>query len=992
MKRLLKTLCLIALTVKVVAQPGTIDTTFNPFDVGYASGDGFANGYVYSIIVQDDDKILVGGSFNNYKGQSSCGIIRLYPNGSRDTSFEIGTGFSSSVYCLALQPDNKILVGGHLYSYNGFACKGIIRLKPNGRRDTSFQTGTGFNGNVECIAIQADGKIIIGGSITSYNGSDCYGIVRLHTDGILDTSFNVGTGVDGWISSITIQPDGKIIAGGGFSSYNGSTCNNIVRLDTDGIIDTSFNVGNGFNSTVRSLISQPDGKIVAVGDYSSFNGNPCNGLVRLNTDGSKDTSFNADPGIINPKSCILSNNKIILSTGWNMALLSSDGTIDNSFNIGTGFNQPIHAMAIQTDGKILSGGEFSFCNDTACASMTRLNENGSLDTSFNKNSGFNEVARCILNQPDGKIIVGGDFTSYYDFRCGPIIRLLNDGSRDTTFNSANVFSWGHVEAFALQPDGKIVVGGSFITVGGNQCRSLARLNLDGSLDSSFQPGYGFGINGTVYTIVIQPNGKILVGGNFYEWTWTDCNNIVRLNIGGDVDTTFDSGIGFDYPVKMIRIQSDGKIIVGGFFTSFNGNSCNSIVRLNMDGSRDYSFEIGSGFDYNVHSLAILPSEKILVGGIFHSYNGISTHGLVCLNPDGSIDTGFNTGSGFEHQDGDIEWSLAVQPDSKVIVSGLFTSYNGTPCNYLVRLEPDGSIDHSFATGAGLGFLPRYEKASAIQLQLDGKLLVCGSFISYNNKGRNRIARIHTSCQSFITPEITIEISHPSNPVCEGETVTFEATTINEGAAPGYQWKVNGINAGTNSPTFVIPTLENGDVVTCEMTTIETCVTEDTVTSNSITMTITPVPQTPTISLAGNVLSSNAPTGNQWYNQNGIIIGASSQQYSVSVNGDYYNIVTVAGCSSDTSNIINITGIGVETIGSSEELSVYPNPTTNELIIEFEGNPTEISFELANTFGQIVLEGRLVEKAIICTQELAPGVYMLILKNDKEIDRIKVIKN
>src|SRR5690554_2722894 len=376
-----------------------------------------------------------------------CGKVEAQPTINIDTSFNIGTGFNNEVRSVALQPDGKVLVGGYYTEYNGQAQNRIARLNTDGSLDTSFEIGTGFNNSyVVAITLQPDGKILTGGTFTSYNGQTQNRIARLNTDGSLDTSFNTGTGfgVSYWIHEITLQPDGKILVGGGFTQYNGQTQNRIVRLNTDGSLDTSFATGTGFNDWVGTITLQSDGKILVGGNFTSYNGQSRNSIVRLNTDGSLDTSF----------------------------------------NIGTGFNisewsHSVGAIVLLPDGKVLIGGSFVEYNGQTQKSIVRLNMDGSVDTSFNSEAGFytnnaNGVIYTMALQPDGKILVGGLFTRFGTQTQERISRLNSDGSLDTSFETGTGFN-GNVISIILQPDGKILAGGGFAYYDGQSQRRIARL-------------------------------------------------------------------------------------------------------------------------------------------------------------------------------------------------------------------------------------------------------------------------------------------------------------------------------------------------------------------------------------------------------------------------------------------------------------------------------------------------------------------------------------
>jgi uncharacterized delta-60 repeat protein/uncharacterized repeat protein (TIGR01451 family) len=354
-----------------------------------------------------------------------------------------------------------------------------------GSNDPAFNPGTGFDNQIYSTAIQSDGKIIVGGNFTSYNGTARNCIARLNVDGSLDTGFNSGTGFNSHVWSTALQPDGKIIVGGYFTSYNGTTINRIARLNADGSLDTGFNPGTSFNSTLYSTAIQPDGKIIVGGYFTSFNGTTTNRIARLNADGSLDTGFNP----------------------------------------GTGFNWYVYSTVIQPDGKIIVGGQFTSVNGTTINSIARLNPDGSLDTGFNPGTGFNGAVLSTALQPDGKIIVGGRFTSFNGTTTNRIVRLNPDGSLDAGFNSGIGFSY-FVWSITLQPDGKIIVGGEFTSYNGTERKYIARLNPNGGLDTGFNPGTIF--NNYVRSTAIQSDGEIIVGGYFTFFNGTGRNRIARL--------------------------------------------------------------------------------------------------------------------------------------------------------------------------------------------------------------------------------------------------------------------------------------------------------------------------------------------------------------------------------------------------------------------------------------------------------------------------------
>jgi uncharacterized delta-60 repeat protein len=368
-------------------------------------------------------KILVGGSFTGYNGNVQNQIIRLNSNGTRDTSFIIGDGFSydyASVEKIAIQSDGKIVVGGYFNSYNGTPQNSITRLNPDGTLDTSFVIGTGFQGTLDefsavavfAIAVQSDGKIIVGGNFTDYNATTQDRITRLNSNGTRDTSFIIGNGFynpegGGAVFAITVQSDGKIIVGGSFTSYNETEQNYITRLLSNGTRDTSFDIGTGFDNSVKTIAVQSNNRILVGGNFTSYRGTPRNRIIRLESNGIRDTSFNIGTGFNDSVNTIAiqPDGKILVGgnfTSYDGRLtqnyiirLFSNGTIDPSFDTGTGFDYPVKVIAIQPDGQILVGGQFVYYNETSGQEMfTRLNSDGTLNEFAP--GGFNDTVNTIL--------------------------------------------------------------------------------------------------------------------------------------------------------------------------------------------------------------------------------------------------------------------------------------------------------------------------------------------------------------------------------------------------------------------------------------------------------------------------------------------------------------------------------------------------------------------------------------------------------------------
>ncbi len=769
------------------AQAGRNDSTFVPS--GLVNVSEF-DGVVTSLALQPDGKVLTAGNFQHYNGISRNQIARLDAAGNLDGSFDTGVGFDGEVDAIALQADGKIVVGGFFYFMNGVARNRIARLNTDGSLDTSFDPGTGFDGNrVYALAIQPDGKIIVGGEFENCQGTAISRIARLNTNGSLDLTFSPGPGItDGRVQAVAIQPDGKVVVGGYFFTFNGLPRYSLLRLNTNGSLDVSFNTGTLFtNARIRTLLLSPDGKIYAGGNLPVEPGGNRPHLARLLADGDPDTSFHTNAGFNNYVYALAlqPDGKLLVGGGFTtyqlislkqIARLFPNGDIDGSFQSQMGNTGEIDVMVLQPDGNLIVGGTFDECGLTAQNKIARLLPDGNRDISFharltNEFVGFNGLARTIAIQPDGKLIIGGEFNAFCNIPKRGIVRLLSDGGLDNTFDLGTGVDH-NVHVVVLQPDGKIIIGGKFRFVNNVSRNRIARLNPNGSLDLTFDPILGFdGSVNEVNAVALQPDGKIIVAGWFETIQGYPRSMIARLNADGSLDPTFDPGTGFENIARSLALQPDGKIIVGGWFKFFNGISRSGVARLNPNGSLDASFVIGTGFDHYVYSVALQQNGKVVIGGSFSNLNGIPQSGIARLNTDGSRDLSFTIGTGVVHPPfSGGAYIVAIQTGGAILVGGDFVSYNGVTRNRIARLHPDGTLDLSFITGTGFGAY----NLLAIATQPDEKIVVAGNFSTYNGVTRYHIIRILNTLGEPLPVELTSFRGYPIH-----SQVALEWTTSRE---------------------------------------------------------------------------------------------------------------------------------------------------------------------------------------------------------------------
>lgn len=686
------------------------------FGVGGIVQTGFGgNDRVNALTLQADGKILAAG-FALKGTKNTFALARYASDGSIDTGFgengkaTTAIGSASEAQALALQPDGKIVVGGFAFDGNKniFA---LVRYHSNGTIDTGFGNGgivttaVAESGKIKAVVVQSDGKIVVGGFSLS-NFSNKFTLARYNSNGTLDTAFATSgieiTAFSGAseITSLAIQSDGKVVAAG----FANGALNDfaLARYSSNGILDTSFDT-DGKVSIVEVSAQEIHGVIVqsdgkiVAGGFAANATDNDFAVYRFTSTGALDTTFGTGGKVITP--------------------------------IGTG-NERITGLAIQSGGELVAAG-FSFNGTDNDFALVRYNSNGSLDTTFDGDgklttaigSGTDE-AKGVLIQGDGKIVVGG-FTSSSLRSEFVLARYLTAGTLDTDFDADGIvvtpIEGGNdeIKAIGMQSNGKLIAAGYAFGVNGNLNNdfAIARYNGDGSLDGRTTTAIGTK-DDAAHALVIQPDDKIVVGGAALITVFSETTSdfaLVRYLANGFLDTSFGTGGQVTTPigtgnesVSALALQADGKIVAAG--TAFVGtNNAVAVARYTATGVLDTTFDgdgklttvIGTGSSFG-KGVQIQADGKILVGGMASNGSDFD-FALVRYNANGSLDTGFGTAGivttpvGSGH---DIANALTLQSDGKILVVG--GTITGTPSGafVLVRYNTDGSLDTGFG-GSGI---------------------------------------------------------------------------------------------------------------------------------------------------------------------------------------------------------------------------------------------------------------------------------------------------
>jgi uncharacterized delta-60 repeat protein len=815
---------IITFVVSIQAAPGDLDSTFGikgRITTPLYNNSTLSNNSIdiaLAVAIQPDGKIIAAGKQNTYAPTYDAVVIRYNPDGTLDPSFHfdgVASPLASSyeeANAVALQSDGKIVVSG--YAYNNTTTNVdffVLRLNSNGSLDETFGIGgrvfTDFNkvnDYAAALVIQPDGKILLGGGAGVGSYLD-FGLVRYNLDGSLDTSFGNGgkavirgTSYDDRISSVTLQPDGKIVAAGSSDNFLAA-----LRCNSDGSLDTSFD-GDGIVYTsvggyhwANAVVVQPDGKILAIGQASPKSYDVF-AVIRYNIDGSLDTSFDGDGTLATAisgygdqaRDAILQPDGKLLVVGYSLNQIAlvrynTDGSLDTEFNgngivttsIGT-IEDKAHAVALLPNGKIVvAGSSFDSASERDFA-IARYEANGTLDSSFGPpgrvTTSFRnkaDTATGVAIQSDGKIVAVGS-SHNGDYKDFAVSRYNPNGELDTTFGSGGEVITSvntqddEATKVAIQPDGKIVVVGYS---GKNQI-ALVRYNSNGSLDTSFDSDGKVAITvalgvSVANDLVIQPDGKIVVAGSAFVTSNVDFA-LVRFNPNGSLDTTFDSDGIVTTPVtdrgdyaNSVALQPDGKLLVAGGVEATASYRTFGLVRYMSDGSLDTTFgnggkiltPIGDG-NAEATAIALQTDGKIVATGYTSSYSDFAT---VRYNEDGTLDQMFDVDgivtTTVNENSSECAFDVLIQNNGKIVIAGR-TVFPGSNFNItLVRYNTSGSLDSSFNNdGIVVTDYGNFgEVAYAAALQSDGKIVVAG--------GINEVGRRDFAVLRYLGDEISV---HP----------------------------------------------------------------------------------------------------------------------------------------------------------------------------------------------------------------------------------------
>jgi uncharacterized delta-60 repeat protein len=702
------------------AQPGLVRLLDNgSTDPTFQAASSDLPRTIEAIALQPDGKVLVAGytfteATNTWEGK----FVRLLPNGVRDATF--APVLNRGVSAITLQSDGKILVAG--YDWTGFYQRHgyVLRLEADGSPDATFAPGIGqfeilgySNEGVMSMIVQPDGKILIGGTFYLVFRDWRYGsLLRLEPDGTRDFTFNPVVDLAGWaddassVTSMALQPDGRLLIAGDISEVHGVPRRGIARLFTDGTL--------------------PQGAISFSADSFTLREGSPNQTITIERQGPN----------LGPITVQYALQDVPYGLFPDLSYLSGDLTEDfagltGSVSFAAGETSKTVSLPIVNDTRLeptesfvvaLTGTIGTAAFGDRIIALVHLQDDdslglpGSIDTNFSGNVAGSVSA--LVTQNDGRLLVGGNFFSFDGVPRANLLRLNLDGTLDPAFNP----SAPEITSLAVQGDGRILIAGA----------AVQRLLATGAPDPAFQDYF---VGHPVLALAVQSDGRILLGS---------ISGVQRLDANGAPDFNFlpFSGVAADQRVDIVHAiipQADGKILVGGqnAATQFP-----VLARLNPDGSRDDSFTAPTfdmgymhGLPIGILAMAQQPDGKFLVGGGFGAAaSNVPYHSLVRLETNGTIDPTFHP----ELNSNSSLNSILLQPDGRVLIAGNVILSNGNDVGLgFGRLFDDGRIDHSFRSGTG-----SIDHIKSIARQPNGAIWIGGNFTTYNGYHQPALARIH----------------------------------------------------------------------------------------------------------------------------------------------------------------------------------------------------------------------------------------------------------
>jgi len=639
---------------KLDATTGALDNTFD-------TSNGFSS-FPTCMLFDGNGGLILGGSFSTYRGTSVKYLVKLNTtNGDIISQFDTATGADSGINGMAIDGNGNLFISGAFTSYKGTTRQRIAKINATtAALDTTFNTASGFTTTIGMLLLDGNGSLFACGTFSSYKTITRQNLVKIDaTTGAIDTTFDTSSGFDNTVTKVFLDGSGSLYVGGNFLNYKGLSRPYLAKINaTTAAIDTSFDTLSGMESGVVEIAKGIGDNLFIGGGNGSYKTEFYGRLVSIN----KNTASPSDQQKINRFNGIVYKvikvGNYIYAVGSFTKYVNPNGStsncqrvakinlltgmLDTTFDTSSGADNTVNDVFLDSGGNLIIGGTFQNYKGTARQRIAKINATtGALDTTFDTSSGANGDVNAIIGADTGNLFVAGGFSTYKTVSRRSVMKInATTGALDTTFDTT---SGSNSALFALAYDGN---NGLYIGGGITQWKSVTnrqyviKVNATtAELDATFDTASG--ASALVYSLALDGNGSLYIGGNFQQYKTVARQRIAKINATtAALDTTFDSSTGVDNTVFSIVLNGSGDLFLGGVFTTCKGIGRQRLAKIDATTSAlNTEFDTTEGHDGVVRSI-LLDNANIFVGGGFNTYKGYVHGGITLVNASNAQNLGW----------------------------------------------------------------------------------------------------------------------------------------------------------------------------------------------------------------------------------------------------------------------------------------------------------------------------------------------------------------
>ncbi|MBR0347916.1 MAG: delta-60 repeat domain-containing protein [Rudaea sp.] len=707
------------------------------------------NGVVNAIAVQPDGGVVFGGNFKSVNGVVRANLARLKADGTLDTDWNPAP--DGNVYALAVDATSgAVYVGGSFKNIGGAARKNIAKLPGSGTATADANWNPTADNSIAALAVGSGGEVYAGGYFKNIGGAARNYIAKLTgAAGTADAAWNPSA--DSTVMALALNAAGDVYAGGNFQNIGALARNRVAKIAAaTGVVDPTWDPNSA--STVYTLAVNAGGDVYAGGQFTQIGGQTHYFIAKLagSGNGAPDATWKPFAGGYVSALALDAAGNVVATGGFTNAATTLGagqprnyiarfagagvGTLD-SWNPSMG-GIP-NAVAIGQNGTVYAGGKFPTVGSLPRLSFAGIDATSGVATAA-VDAETNAIVNAIARQPNGGLIVAGDFLKAATISRQYILRLQADGSLDPNWHpSAN----GAISALATNAAGDVYAGGFFGMFGGVARTYIAKLaGADGTVDATWNPQS----NGSVNVLAVDTDGSVYVGGGGFSTIGGQSRNYLAKLAGsgtGAADATWNPAANNN--VYAFALDGAGNLFVGGDFTSIGGQTRNRVAKLTTTGSGAADATWNPSANSTVYALTLDASGNLLTGGRFSSFGG-STHRSLARaagTGTGAVDATFSPTI-----TSDVR-TIALDATGAIFAGGGFFSIAGPTRNALAKFATDGSTDATWNPAPST-------TVYALSIAAGGTVYAGGSYTSIGGAARNALAALNGTITYTVTPNVS----------------------------------------------------------------------------------------------------------------------------------------------------------------------------------------------------------------------------------------------